>query len=129
MAIDGINQSNVHPLQPVGAVRRIQDGQPRAEEGKTSAQSGKESPPGRNIDAVVAESAARAVVDLNDYVQKVGREIRFSVDDESGHMVIKVMDSKTDEVIRQIPSDEVLALAEFLRDSMSLHSTGLFEKA
>lgn len=134
MAIDLVNQSNVLPLQHVTPVRRVQNESPGPgpgpEQRQAAAASGKESPPGeRTLDAPAEESAARAVVDLNNYVQKVGREIRFTVDGESGETVIKVMNSKTDEVIRQIPSEELLALARFVRDSMALPGTGLSEKA
>jgi len=40
--------------------------------------------------------------------------LEFSVDDESGRTVVKVLDSQTNEVIRQIPSEEMLAIARNL---------------
>jgi flagellar protein FlaG len=57
-----------------------------------------------------------AVSQVADYVQNVQRNLSFSVDKESGHTVVKVIDSKSDEVIRQIPSEELLALARRLTD-------------
>ena len=48
---------------------------------------------------------------LKDLVQSVQRDLQFSIDDFSGKTVITVLDSRTAEIIRQIPSDEVLALA------------------
>ncbi|MFT5218342.1 MAG: flagellar protein FlaG [Planctomycetota bacterium] len=42
----------------------------------------------------------------------VQRDLQFSVDEDSGEMVITVLDSKTAEIIRQIPSKEVLALSQ-----------------
>jgi flagellar protein FlaG len=50
------------------------------------------------------------VKQLNDYAQTIQREVRFSIDKASGMTVVKVIDSKTKDLIRQIPSEEILAL-------------------
>ena len=55
-----------------------------------------------------------AVSKLNDYIQDQQRNLRFSVDDESGETVVTVMDSVSDSVIRQIPDETVLRLARKL---------------
>lgn len=55
-----------------------------------------------------------AVSRLNDYVQNLRRDLQFSIDEETGHTVITVTDSATQEVIRHIPSEEVLAIAHSL---------------
>ena len=52
-----------------------------------------------------------SVVQLNELVQSIQRDLHFSIDEISGDTVIQVLDSKTEEVIRQIPSEEVLTLA------------------
>jgi flagellar protein FlaG len=62
------------------------------------------------------EEVEAAVRNLNDYVQNVQRNLQFNIDDDSGHTVIKVIDSDTEELIRQIPSEEVLAVARHLRE-------------
>ncbi len=54
------------------------------------------------------------VSELNNLVRDLHRELQFSVDDKSGETVIKVVDSKTDEVVRQIPSEEVVRLRQRL---------------
>lgn len=54
----------------------------------------------------------QSVSQLNDLVQSVQRDLQFSIDEFSGDTVIKVLDTKTEEVIRQIPSEEVLALTK-----------------
>ena len=61
----------------------------------------------------------QAVERLNDLAQSVRRELRFSLHDETGRTVITVRDTETEEVIRQIPSDEVLALITRLENSES----------
>ena len=52
---------------------------------------------------------ARASIER--FVQSMKRELEFAVDEESGRTIITVRNKETGEVIRQIPSDEVIALA------------------
>ena len=52
------------------------------------------------------------VAELNQASQKFARNLEFSVDDSSGKTIITVKDRETEKVVRQIPSDEVLAIAE-----------------
>ena len=83
---------------------------------------GKDLPPALAPQTGEAETRSRevreTVQNLNDFVQRQDRALQFEVDDVTGDTVIKVMDSATDEVIRQIPSEELLALA---RRMMQLH--------
>lgn len=62
----------------------------------------------------------QAVSRLNDHVQKLRRDLRFSIDEGTGQTVITVTDSATQEVIRQIPSDEVLAIAQSLETNQGV---------
>ena len=57
-----------------------------------------------------------AVSQINSYVQNVQRDLSFSVDEGSGRTIIKVIDSESGKLVRQIPSEEVLALATYLQD-------------
>lgn len=61
-----------------------------------------------------------AVVTLQAFAQSVSRDLNFSVDDGSGQVVVKVTDATSGDVIRQIPSEEALQLAENLSDARSL---------
>jgi len=56
----------------------------------------------------------QAVGQLNDYVQNMQRDLHFNIDQESGVMVVKVIDTKSEKVIRQIPTEETLKLARSL---------------
>jgi len=55
-----------------------------------------------------------AVSDINSYVQNINRKLQFSVNEDLplGRAVIKVIDSETDKVIREIPSEEAIAIAK-----------------
>ena len=45
-------------------------------------------------------------------MQTIRRELQFTVDEDSGLTVVKVFNKETDELIRQIPSEDFLKLAK-----------------
>lgn len=53
---------------------------------------------------------------LDSFLQRVSRSLEFHVDDASGRMVCSVRDAQTGDLIRQIPNEEVLRLAELAHD-------------
>jgi len=72
----------------------------------------------RQLEATEEQLAAieERVVELNSYMQNLNRSLQFSVDEQSGDTVIKVIDSETDELIRQIPAEELLVLRSSLEE-------------
>lgn len=66
------------------------------------------------------ERLQEAVDNIQEFVQSVRRDLNFSLDDSSGRVVVKVTDSRSGDVIRQIPSEEALKLAESLSEARSL---------
>jgi flagellar protein FlaG len=72
---------------------------------------------GQEVDQKSVESA---VTKLNDYVQSVQRNLQFNLDDESGKTIITVVDRDTSAVIRQIPDDVALKLAQDLQQDEPL---------
>ena len=50
------------------------------------------------------------VQNLQEFGKLQGWTVNFSMEQESGQMVIKVMDSDTRSVIRQIPTEELIAI-------------------
>lgn len=103
--------SRVQGMQPVAAsesvnsVKEEADVQSTKRAAKTSADEAK-------LDKVVE--------DLNEFVQVIQRKLQFSVDQESGKTVVKVIDSETDQVIRQIPSEEILEMQSRLGEMNGL---------
>ncbi|HBM83180.1 MAG TPA: hypothetical protein DD459_05865 [Halieaceae bacterium] len=57
---------------------------------------------------------AQATQDISNYIQTVNRSLQISVEQDLGTTVITVIDKATEEVVRQIPSEEVISLARFL---------------
>jgi flagellar protein FlaG len=65
---------------------------------------------------VSEEQVKEAVSKLNEYVQTTERTLDFQMDEESGKTVIKVFDKLSSELIRQIPNELALELAQNLND-------------
>jgi flagellar protein FlaG len=58
------------------------------------------------------------------YLRSNNRALEFRVDADTGRTVISVRDSETGELIRQIPGDEVLRIAQAMKELTSLlHET------
>ncbi|MFE8072034.1 flagellar protein FlaG [Marinobacteraceae bacterium S3BR75-40.1] len=61
------------------------------------------------------EALQDAVTQLNDYVQSVQRDLQFEIDDDTGETVVRVLDKETQEVVRQIPDEVAMRLAQNLQ--------------
>lgn len=57
-----------------------------------------------------------ALLEVNEFVQTRNKQLNFSVDEDSGKQVVKVTDSESGDVIRQIPTEEVLNLSRRIQD-------------
>ena len=67
-------------------------------------------------EAISREKVKEAISKLNDYVQSTERTLDFQLDEDSGQTVIKVFDKQSSELIRQIPDELALTLAQKLND-------------
>lgn len=55
-----------------------------------------------------------AVKKLNELVAPALQSVQFSMDEEAGRVIVKVVDTATQKVLRQIPNEEVLAFSKTL---------------
>jgi flagellar protein FlaG len=102
MSIDKIASASVAPT--VGPAPVAQSGQrPAANAPKAAA-------------VTVTPSIEAVAQRLETYLKSVSRSLEFRVDAGSGRTVISVRDSDTGELIRQIPGEEVLRLAQMAED-------------
>ena len=69
---------------------------------------------GQKTNPVDAKELEAAVQKVQNFTQNVAKELQFDIDKDSGRTVVKVVDISTKEVIRQIPSEEMLAMAKAL---------------
>jgi flagellar protein FlaG len=94
--------------------------------------SGKNAPAGGNDLPVSARADAATKLNIEDVVRHLAalardsrRGVRFSVDEASGRTVITVLNATTDEVVRQIPEEEILKIARALR--LAQRGSGLID--
>ena len=66
------------------------------------------------IQAQDAERVRNAAQQLDAFMKRSARDLEFRVDDSTHQIVVLVHDTQTGEVIRQIPSEEVLRIASRL---------------
>ncbi len=88
---------------------------------------GKSLPPEAREAEISSDDLKQAVTELNQHIQNIERDLFFSVDDSSGRTVVKVVNSETEEVIRQIPSEEVLRISRSIHEQMGDISGLIFE--
>ncbi|WP_312290650.1 flagellar protein FlaG [Stutzerimonas nitrititolerans] len=81
------------------------------------------SPLGAENEAGKAEQkldVGEAVERIRTQMQTLQRDLNFSVDDSTGQVVVQVLDGDSGKVVRQIPSEDILRLAERLDEMRSL---------
>jgi flagellar protein FlaG len=59
----------------------------------------------------VRDAADSAMKDIQHFISSQARSVRISKDETSGHMIVQLVDPGTGEVIRTLPSEELLRLA------------------
>jgi flagellar protein FlaG len=57
---------------------------------------------------VSEEEVRESVASLNQHMQNLNRNLQFSVDETSGETVVQVIDADTEELVRQIPAQEII---------------------
>lgn len=58
----------------------------------------------------------KAVQKVNDALVEKNSDLAFSIDKDSGKTIIKLVDRETHEILRQYPSEQMLAIAKNLMD-------------
>jgi flagellar protein FlaG len=59
----------------------------------------------------VRDAAEAAMKDIQHFISSQARSVRISKDETSGHMIVQLVDPDSGEVIRTLPSEELLRLA------------------
>lgn len=66
------------------------------------------------------EDVKESVKDINDIIEKVKEDLSFEVHDETDRMMVKVIDRKTKEVIKELPPEEMLDLSARIHKMVGL---------
>ena len=120
MSVESINNSAAAAQQP--SVQRVDKLSQTAKDSLSSSQV-KPSNADSNVQTAVVEKEElnNAVTKLNDFMQNSPqRNLSFSVDESSKELVVVVTDKLTDEVIKQMPTKEALAVAKQIESMLGL---------
>ena len=66
------------------------------------------------------ETVARAAEQMQKFVSSMGRNLNFSIDGDTGYHIVRVTNPETGEVVRQLPSEEMLRLSHSLTQISAL---------
>ena len=66
------------------------------------------------VQAVDGAHVNKALEAANRMVQSLGIGLQFSIDQETGKTLIQVIDTSTNQLIRQIPAEEMLTISRAL---------------
>jgi len=79
---------------------------------------GKSLPEEASLEEVSRQQVEEAVDQIKEQVQLVRRGLQFSVDDDSGKTIVRVIDSDSGDLIRQIPSEEFVAISQAIAHNL-----------
>ncbi len=122
MDVSNVNNSTAAPvIRLFGSASSFDGARPAGQAGEAAASASAQ----RTGDVRMGDKEQRAAVEeavssIEKFTQSIRRDLSFSLDDSTGRVVVKVTDSTSGEVIRQIPSEEALRLAERLDEARSL---------
>lgn len=115
-------------VAPVTRIQKTSAGEAVAAERQAVADSGKLLPAAVQDDRQAEERRKElqsAIRNVSGYVQNITRELNFSIDEELGRTIVQVIDENTGDVIRQIPSEDMLQLAKNLAEIKDRTTKGL----
>ncbi len=70
--------------------------------------------PAQNSITALEGEVEQAVNKIQQFTDKLAHNLHFSIDKDTGITVVKVMDTNTQEVIRQFPTEEAISIAHTL---------------
>jgi flagellar protein FlaG len=106
----GASSSQYAPAVQTASAGRCTEGNAEARAAPDSA--GRRS--GRQGRPPSSEELNQAVKQIQDVITKTANRLEFSIDEDLGVSIVKVVDTESKKLIRQIPSEEVLKIAKAL---------------
>jgi len=89
-------------------------------------------PDEKNLGNTLDEKNEPTPEEMQQFVQKLNKEsassderISFSYNEKLNRIILKVINSNTDEIVREIPAKDMVSLMEHLKDSLGI----LFDKS
>ena len=112
----GVAQSTAAPAQPAPAPVKVAAPNIPSDAEVVSKVASTEIKPSNVAETAQATKIAidKAAEQIQSFVQSMGRDLKFSVDGTTGYHVVTVTNPETGEVVRQMPSPELLKIAQSL---------------
>lgn len=81
-----------------------------------------------DVEAAMRDKVKEAVENVRDFIKKNQRSLDFEMAEESNRVIITVIDRETNEVIRQIPPEDVVNISEQINNGELPSSDGMLFK-
>ncbi len=95
--------------------------EPKVSASETATQTIKPEEKKSSLEIIVERAEVEAAVDsINGVIEHVHRSLRFVVHEDTNRMMVRVVDALTDEVIKEIPPEEVLDTAARIREMIGV---------
>ncbi|NMB01613.1 MAG: flagellar protein FlaG [Firmicutes bacterium] len=75
---------------------------------------------GKQFEDALRDDVQDAVETINNAIEHVNRALRFSIHEDTQQIMVKVVDVSTDEVIKEIPPEDVLDTVARIREMIGL---------
>ena len=107
------------PPSPVGTAAAVQTPKPEADRSDARVSA---APPEKTVAPAQqppsSEAVRKVAQQINEFLKSTSTSVEFAVDDDSSKVVVRIVDAQTKELIRQIPSEEMIAMSKAI-DTMS----------
>lgn len=87
-----------------------------AQAAEKPAEPARQTPAAPPVEIHKIESVTRQI---DSFLRSMNRSLQFRLDESTGRMIVSITDSETGEVIRQVPGDEALRIAQNLQSRLS----------
>lgn len=67
----------------------------------------------------------QAVADLQNFVRGLDRDLSFRIDESIDRSIITVRDANTNQLVRQIPAEEIVEIARQIRSDLDAKRAGM----
>ena len=83
---------------------------------EASAEPVRQQPAARVVEIRKIESVTRQI---DSFLRSINKSLQFRVDQATGEMIVTIRDDETGEVIRQVPGEDALRIAQRIEDTLS----------
>ena len=81
-----------------------------------AAEAPRQQPAARPVTIPKIESVTRQI---DSFLRSINKSLQFRVDQATGQMIVTIRDDETGEVIRQVPGEDALRIAQRIEDTLS----------